>query len=182
MVRDDLSRRQQHKIKAKKNNEIIQRHAIITLVTMAIYSIYRVYFNWESFTTWPIIYFSGLVSIYLLCFKWISAYGRPLSSGEVNSLEVLNKGGLTEYIFDILYISWFVSLTSIITSYVWYIYLVVPIFAFYKAYTGILRPFLNNRNMMAQLAQQQQEEPLVESKRSQKLRAREEKLQARYAK
>jgi hypothetical protein len=73
----------------------------------------------------------------------------------------LSIGGLSEYYFDIIYISWFVQLaTAFVSDWGWAVYLVVchyktacfscvnlfstqiPLFAFYKLWGAIIKPWL----------------------------------------
>jgi len=44
----------------------------------------------------------------------------------------LNQAGVTEYMFDIIYISWFVLVLSVVTNLAWFLYLSVPAYAVYK--------------------------------------------------
>lgn len=53
----------------------------------------------------------------------------------------MNEGGLCGYIHDILYITAFVQLTSIMSDKFWFVYLVIPVFAFYKLWQLVLYPF-----------------------------------------
>lgn len=54
----------------------------------------------------------------------------------------MNEGGLCGYIHDILYITVFVQLASIISDKFWYAYLVIPMFACYKLWQLVLYPFI----------------------------------------
>ena len=48
--------------------------------------------------------------------------------------------------FDVIYVTWFVHLGSLFSGYVWYLYLVIPVFAAWKAWTLFLRPLWNSRS------------------------------------
>ncbi|KAJ1930338.1 hypothetical protein IWQ60_000359 [Tieghemiomyces parasiticus] len=47
--------------------------------------------------------------------------GEVLAAGED-----LSTSGLTSFMFDILYVTWFVHLGSLVSRYFWYFYLVIP--------------------------------------------------------
>lgn len=53
----------------------------------------------------------------------------------------MNGGGLCSYLHDVLYITIFVQLASIISDKFWLVYLVIPIFALYKLWQLVLYPF-----------------------------------------
>ncbi|CAN6253859.1 unnamed protein product [Urochloa humidicola] len=50
----------------------------------------------------------------------------------------LSTGGVCEYLYDVIYITVFVQLMSIISEKFWWTYLVIPAFAGYKIF-GLLR-------------------------------------------
>ncbi|KAJ1976876.1 hypothetical protein H4R34_003810 [Dimargaris verticillata] len=56
-----------------------------------------------------------------------NSQGELVSGGEDLSME-----GLTSYMFDILYITWLVHLGSLVSSYFWYLYWLIPGFFVYK--------------------------------------------------
>ncbi|SPO47977.1 uncharacterized protein PSANT_05665 [Moesziomyces antarcticus] len=95
----------------------------------------------------------------------------------------LQQSGLTQYMFDIIYVTWFVQLASLLWSKFWYLYLIIPGYAGYVIYQKILLPYLfrgqspfaslqglaRGSNAQPEGAPQQQE---AVSKRQQKLQAR----------
>jgi len=56
----------------------------------------------------------------------------------------LNIGGLSEYYFDVIYITWFVQLTTIFSDWFWMSFLLIPGFAFFKLWTLVIGPYLAN--------------------------------------
>lgn len=72
-------------------------------------------------------------------YKWdnVGQYNKLVNSGMD-----LNQPGLTEYLFDIIYVSWILdALTIIIGSLkVWYLFLIVPGFAAFKL-SGFIKAF-----------------------------------------
>ncbi|PKI83375.1 hypothetical protein MVES1_002836 [Malassezia vespertilionis] len=55
----------------------------------------------------------------------------------------LGQEGLTAYMFDIIYITWFVHITtSLISRHFWWVYAAIPLYACYAVYKKILLPFV----------------------------------------
>lgn len=54
----------------------------------------------------------------------------------------LQQSGLTQYMFDIIYVTWFVQLASLVWSKFWYLYLIIPGYGGYVIYPKILLPYL----------------------------------------
>lgn len=54
----------------------------------------------------------------------------------------LQQSGLTQYMFDVIYVTWFVQLASLVWSKLWYLYLIIPGYAAYVIYQKILLPYL----------------------------------------
>lgn len=55
----------------------------------------------------------------------------------------MSTGGVCGYLHDIIYITCFVQIASIISDKFWYTYLVIPAFAVYKA-SGFIKGFLSH--------------------------------------
>ncbi|XVE71710.1 hypothetical protein DITRI_Ditri10aG0173700 [Diplodiscus trichospermus] len=79
----------------------------------------------------------------------------------------MSTGGICGYLHDIIYITSFVQLTSIISDKFWYTYLVIPAFGAYKSF-GFIRGFLS-----------QGSEGEVEDEKSRKKREKMEKKASR---
>lgn len=63
--------------------------------------------------------------------------GRPTFSGGqlVRSGSDLSQSGLTEYMHDVIYFTWICAILSVVIgNKAWYLYLVIPVFATYKAF------------------------------------------------
>ncbi|KAJ3068848.1 hypothetical protein HK102_007054, partial [Quaeritorhiza haematococci] len=70
--------------------------------------------------------------------------GAGMGGGKVEDAGVdLGGGGLVDYYFDVVYIGWFVTIATLVSDYFWYTYAVIPIFAAYKLYNSLLKPFLS---------------------------------------
>ncbi|KAI9466792.1 hypothetical protein BJY52DRAFT_1234373 [Lactarius psammicola] len=97
---------------------------------------------------------------------------RDSTGNLVSPGDDLNQPGMTEWMFDILYISWFAQVgAAIFGEWFWWIYLVIPIFVIYKLW-GFISPMVFGRS-----SAQPEEEPKQEglSKRQEKLKKRNER-------
>lgn len=98
-------------------------------------------------------------------YKWdnVGQYNKLVNSGMD-----LNQSGLTEYLFDIIYVSWILdALTVIIGSLkVWYLFLVVPGFAVFKL-SGFIKAFFPKSETAPPVAASTEKQE--KSKRQQKL-------------
>lgn len=90
------------------------------------------------------------VGLILTCFAYIIPYqqlasmAKPAYTDDGELLDGgfdMSTGGACGYLHDIIYITSFVQLTSIISDKFWYIYLVIPAFAGYKIW-GLVKGFL----------------------------------------
>ncbi|WFD20781.1 hypothetical protein MCAP1_003035 [Malassezia caprae] len=90
----------------------------------------------------------------------------------------LAQAGLTAYMFDIVYITWFVhGSTALVSRYFWWTYLVIPLYALYLLYTHILAPYVLGRSRAPPPATQGK----APDAREPALSRRQAKLQARQA-
>ncbi|KAF9423054.1 hypothetical protein BGZ94_008407 [Podila epigama] len=71
--------------------------------------------------------------------------GQPRynSKGElVDAGQDLSQEGLVQYAFDIIYVTWFVHVTSAFWSKMWWFYLSIPAYAGWKAWHLAIKPML----------------------------------------
>ncbi|KAG6330841.1 hypothetical protein ID866_8249 [Astraeus odoratus] len=98
-----------------------------------------------------------------------SATGALISSGED-----LNQPGVTEWCFDILYVTWACQIGSgAFGEWFWYLYLVIPLYAIFKIWTSFIGPMLLGSS--ASSPKNDEKEPETVSKRQEKLRKRSER-------
>ncbi|EES05756.1 hypothetical protein BDA96_04G307600 [Sorghum bicolor] len=122
----------------KKRLELLLR---IILVSNAIYIVVRMAIMHSSFT-WK--HWIGLMvtsAAYFLPYKQLASMAKPVYSDNGELLDGgfdLSTGGVCEYLYDVIYITVFVQLMSIISEKFWWTYLVIPAFAGYKIF-GLLR-------------------------------------------
>ena len=103
---------------------------------------------------------------------WFEKIARPTYdvNGDLRRPgEDLEAKGLTEYLHDIVYWTWGVTVAvAIFGDRLWWLYIVVPIYSIYLAYTT----FMGVRQGFAGLSGQNDESPAATSNRQKKLEKR----------
>lgn len=118
----------------------------------------------------------------LFCIYTLDKSGRPKydENGKLlnEGIDLLQLGGLTEYIFDFIYLSLFGDLGKILlnTNKFWYILLCCPIYAGYKLYS--IKHFIPGINSKTTQLSSEQED--IKSKRQIKREKRGDKQQYKY--
>ncbi|KAG2660416.1 transmembrane protein 208 homolog [Panicum virgatum] len=113
----------------------------IILISNAIYIVVRMAIMHSSFT-WK--HWIGLMltsAAYFLPYKQLASMAKPVYSDNGELLDGgfdLSTGGICEYLYDVIYITVFVQLMSLISEKFWWTYLVIPAFAGHKI-SGLLR-------------------------------------------
>ncbi|CAN6461747.1 unnamed protein product [Victoria cruziana] len=103
----------------------------------AIYVLVRLLIFHSSFT-WK--HWIGLLvtsMAYGLPYQQLSLMAKPSYSDEGELLDGgfdMSTGGVCGYLHDVIYITCFVQLTSILSGKFWYTYLVIPAFGLYKLF------------------------------------------------
>ncbi|KAM0846187.1 hypothetical protein ACQ4PT_053355 [Festuca glaucescens] len=126
--------------KNKQRMDLLWR---IILGSNIFYIVVRMAIMYSSFT-WK--HWFGLVvtsAAYFLSYKQLASMTKPeySESGEKELLSAgydMRTGGISEYLEDVIYITVFVQLASIISGKFWWTYLVIPAFGGYKIF-GLLR-------------------------------------------
>jgi hypothetical protein len=98
------------------------------------------------------------------------AAGTLISSGED-----LNQPGITDWCFDIVYVTWACQVGSgVFGEWFWYFWLVIPLYAGVKIWNNFISPMVLGRSSSATLADDPNEKETL-SKRQEKLRKRNER-------
>ncbi|KAF9348129.1 hypothetical protein BGX26_000430 [Mortierella sp. AD094] len=116
----------------------------------AFYIFFRIIYNWNTFGVKLALgyFFTAGLSVFL--YVQINAMGRPRhnANGElVSAGEDLSQEGLVQYAFDIIYVTWFVHVTSALWSKMWWFYLSIPAYAGWKAWNMAIKPMLARGGM-----------------------------------
>ncbi|PWN47254.1 DUF788-domain-containing protein [Violaceomyces palustris] len=105
------------------------------LITNTIHLVFRFWF-FKSSATWRSL-LAYLSTEALALFLWIQLISMAKGGDD------LAQPGLTAYMFDVIYVTWFVHITTALFShYFWWIYLCIPAYACYMLYQKVLLPFL----------------------------------------
>ncbi|KAF7724527.1 hypothetical protein EC973_000904 [Apophysomyces ossiformis] len=149
-------------------------------VVNIIYVLWRVVYHWSSFTTSQFLLYTTTAGLSFLLYNVLWSSGRPTyeATGALRSSgDDLNAEGLTAYMFDIIYITWFTHITTaFISNKFWYTYLVIPAYAAYKILPMVL-PYLSS-GATGDIPEGQGSEG--KSKRQAKLEKRANKGQVKY--
>lgn len=125
------------KDRAKYNTATLNNLHIGTLSLNALFIVFNLLVKRRSLLTWFILSIPCLAAEFIL-----ERSGRPTYDANTKALrnagEDLAAPGLTEYMFDIIWVTWF-CLIAVITfgNWGWIIYLAVPAYGAYKGY-GLL--------------------------------------------
>ncbi|XP_059286416.1 uncharacterized protein LOC132039886 isoform X2 [Lycium ferocissimum] len=133
---------------AKKRKEENIRHMKklfqVIIACNVIYLLVRAGIFYSSFT-WKHIVGLLLTSLaYALPYKQLDSMAKPSYGNDGEMFDGgfdMSTGGICGYLHDIIYITCFVQLASIISDKFWYTYLVIPAFAAYKL-SGFFKGFL----------------------------------------
>lgn len=115
------------------------------------------------------------------CQYLLEKYGRPkYADGKVLKLgQDINQKGLYEYFFDVVYVTWILTVLMVVfgTNKVWYLFAVVPAYIGYTAY-GFIAPWFG-KGKVKDVGAEANTAP-EKTKRQTKLEAKREKGGVRY--
>ncbi|CAE6532814.1 unnamed protein product [Rhizoctonia solani] len=165
---------------AAQNEVAIRNLQMGMLVANALYWILRLLFRR------PVLA-GGPTSLYILTFiptvvlyRHLTSIGLPRKEPNTGALispgEDLNQSGITEWCWDIIYVTWGCAVgSSLLGNWVWWLYLVIPGYAAFKIYTKFVGPMFFNKSGSAPVEEDATAAPTGPSKRQQKLQQRAEK-------
>jgi hypothetical protein len=125
------------KDRAKANISALNTLHIGTLSVNLLFVLFNLFFKRRSWLVYLLLSIPSFVAQYIL-----ETSGRPKFDATTKALksagEDLAAPGLTEYMFDIIWITW-LSLIAVILfgNWAWIIWAVVPVYGLYKGY-GLL--------------------------------------------
>ncbi|XP_050213626.1 uncharacterized protein LOC126665017 isoform X1 [Mercurialis annua] len=115
---------------------IIACNVIYVLVRMLIFHSTFSWGHWLGLVLTSIAYY--------LPYQQLASMAKPAYADDGELLDGgfdMSTGGICGYLHDIIYITSFVQLTSIISNKFWYTYLVIPAFGLYQS-IGFIKGFL----------------------------------------
>lgn len=134
---------------AKKRKEENARHMAnlrrLIIACNAIYILVRMLIFLSSFT-WK--HWIGLIvtsAVYFIPYNQLAKMANPSYGDDGELLDGgfdMSTGGICGYLHDVIYITSFVQIMSILSGKFWYTYLVIPAFGVYKC-SGLIRGFLS---------------------------------------
>ncbi|KAJ7179347.1 hypothetical protein C8R46DRAFT_1073483 [Mycena filopes] len=99
----------------------------------------------------------------------------PTTGTLISYGEDLSQGGVTEWCFDILYITWACQIGSgAFGEWFWWAYMTIPLYAVYKLWTSVISPMLGLRSS-APAKEEATTDQETTSKRQEKIRKRGER-------
>ncbi|KAJ1894928.1 hypothetical protein LPJ66_004888 [Kickxella alabastrina] len=125
------------------------RLAILSKLLLGINGFYlfvRIILQYKSLTWSEAIMYLGSVALEVFLYTNLQHVSRPrYDPGGVliDSGTDLSQPGLVSYMFDYIYISWFVHLLSLATRWAWFLYLTIPVYLGYMLFPYI-RQFLGS--------------------------------------
>lgn len=126
---------------AKKRKDENKRHMTtllrVIIICNAVYILARVLILHSSFTWKHVIGLLVTSAAYAFTYLQLSNMAQPAYDENGDLLDGgfdMSTGGVCGYLHDVIYITSFVQLGSIISDKFWYIYLVIPAFAAYKLF------------------------------------------------
>jgi hypothetical protein len=121
------------KDRAKSNSTTLNTLHIGSLVVNAVFLLFYAVFRSRSLLLWLILSIPSFI-----CQFTLEQTGRPKhdSSGALkNSGEDLAAPGLTEYMFDVIWVTWGTTvLVILLGNWAWFVYAVVPAYGAYKGF------------------------------------------------
>ncbi|KAF9263613.1 DUF788-domain-containing protein [Marasmius fiardii PR-910] len=98
----------------------------------------------------------------------------PTTGTLISHGEDLNQPGVTEWCFDVLYVTWTCQVGSgAFGEWFWWLYMVIPLYALFKLWTSVISPMFFSRTTTSQGGDGGAEH--ATSKRQEKLRKRSER-------
>lgn len=134
---------------AKKRKEENEKHMAflrnLILISNGLYVFLRVGARYRSLSWLHGLGFVATSAIYKVLYGQLAGMAKAdvdEATGEIlDGGFDMSTGGLCSYMHDVLYITCFVQVASILSDKFWYLFLVIPIFAAYKLWGSILQPY-----------------------------------------
>ncbi|KAG0346887.1 hypothetical protein BG005_000467 [Podila minutissima] len=111
----------------------------------AFYIFYRIIYHFGTFGFKLAFGYFATAGLTVFLYTQINAMGQPRynTKGELaDAGQDLSQEGLVQYAFDIIYVTWFVHVTSAFWSKMWWFYISIPAYAGWKAWQLAIKPML----------------------------------------
>ncbi|KJE95349.1 hypothetical protein CAOG_005804 [Capsaspora owczarzaki ATCC 30864] len=127
------------------NKRILSLHLNIVLISLVLFLLVRIGWQFDSMSTWIWVAAAGVVGSDAICYSLLAASGRASFSPSGELLDAghdLDAGGLSEYYKDVIYVNCAVKALSVFFNAAWLIWAVIPVFATYKVWGMFLGPLV----------------------------------------
>eukprot|EP00116_Pleurobrachia_bachei_P004865 sb/3465127/ len=114
------------------NAETLKFYKSVVSATLVVYAVVRWFLGFSWFHVFMSISAATTLSL---------TYGS-MSSAAAGGTDLNMDGGLTDYLKDILLVTAGVTILSLFSDYCWYLWLIIPLFALGKLWTGIIKPWI----------------------------------------
>eukprot|EP01114_Cavostelium_apophysatum_P024464 TRINITY_DN9580_c0_g1_i1.p1 TRINITY_DN9580_c0_g1~~TRINITY_DN9580_c0_g1_i1.p1 ORF type:complete len:181 (-),score=23.50 TRINITY_DN9580_c0_g1_i1:97-618(-) len=143
-------------------------------VTLAIFGfslfMRMVIFN-SSFGFWSIVGLGVQLAIYWFTYAGLSSLAKvTYENGELADGGHDLGVGLSEYYFDLIYITWFIQVATLYSEKFWWLFLVIPGYAVFKLWGSVIKPWIFDSSA---------QNPMPEDEKTRKKREKAEKKAAR---
>ncbi|RKP20506.1 DUF788-domain-containing protein [Rozella allomycis CSF55] len=119
------------------------------ILANALHIFFRFIVFYSSLKFSHVVLYSVTGSIGLILFYQLKSMAKPEYNSKGDILHGgynLNDDGLVQYMFDVIYVTWFVHVTTILHDNFWYFYLLIPTYAIYAIVTK-LGPYLRSASL-----------------------------------
>ncbi|KIM83790.1 hypothetical protein PILCRDRAFT_68762 [Piloderma croceum F 1598] len=165
---------------ATQNEKAVKNLRLGMIIPTLLHFIFRLLFRRNSLPP-----SKGSLAIYIITYlptffltRYLEKIGttkRDTAGTLISSGEDLNQPGLTEWCFDIIYVTWACQAGSgAFGEWFWYFWLVIPLYATVKIWNSFISPMLLARSSSAAGADEPNDKETL-SKRQEKLRKRSER-------
>eukprot|EP01102_Stenamoeba_stenopodia_P012017 TRINITY_DN3743_c0_g1_i3.p1 TRINITY_DN3743_c0_g1~~TRINITY_DN3743_c0_g1_i3.p1 ORF type:complete len:164 (+),score=26.99 TRINITY_DN3743_c0_g1_i3:81-572(+) len=129
------------KIKAQNEKEL-RNILLISAIALCLFGSVR--FFVLSYSLWHVVGLLIALGLLYFCYSSLSSFAKPQKATPTSeeTHNDLRQQGLCEYYFDVIYITWFVLVTSLLSDWFWIVYLTIPGFAGWKLWQTVLQPYL----------------------------------------
>ncbi|KAK0645894.1 hypothetical protein B0T16DRAFT_328356 [Cercophora newfieldiana] len=122
------------KDRAKSNSTALNNLHTGSLIVNVLFLVLHFIFRSRSLVLWFLLSIPSFV-----CQGFLEWSGRPSYDPTTHALkksgEDLGAQGLTEYMFDVIWVTWGVTiLVALFGNWAWFLFTVVPVFGAYKAF------------------------------------------------
>jgi hypothetical protein len=132
----------------KENARLLRNLRIQVAIFMGIYLLHFIW-HFSSVRFWDWVGLAVFSAINFFVYLGLRAYARPTLNDEgeiVSPGSDLNQKGLIEYHWDLLYVTWFVQITSLYSKWFWLVMLVIPAFTVFKLWGTVIKPWLETES------------------------------------